>query len=87
MLRPRSSATEGRPVPHAEVPPPLGADTVEALVRLAGLAPLDAATLARIAVGAANAVAAVRACTSGSLFGTEPGAFLAELERLAGETD
>ena len=64
-------------------PAPLEPATVEALARLAGLAPLDTDTLARIAVGAANAVAAVRGAATGSLFDTEPGAFLAELERLA----
>jgi hypothetical protein len=56
---------------------------VDELARLAGLPPLDAATLARIAEGASRAAAAVRASADGSLFDVEPGSFLAELERLA----
>jgi hypothetical protein len=61
----------------------LDAATVDALARLAGYPPLDAETAARIAAGASNAVAAVRATATMSLFDTEPGSFLAALERLA----
>lgn len=62
----------------------LDAATVATLARLLGYPPLDAETAARIAAGAASAVAAVRATATIPLFDTEPGAFLAELERLAG---
>ena len=59
-------------------------DTVDALARLVGFPGFDPDTLARIAVGASNAVAAVRASVEVSLFDAEPGAYLAELDRLAG---
>lgn len=56
---------------------------VAALARLAGYPPFDAATLARLATGAGDAVAAVRASATASLFDVEPADFQAELERLA----
>ncbi len=62
----------------------LDAATVEALARLLGYPPLDADTAARIAAGASNAVAAVRATATVPLFDAEPGSYLTELERLAG---
>jgi len=62
----------------------LDAATVAALAHLLGYPPLDAETLARIAAGASNAVAAVRESATVPLFDAEPGNFLAELERLAG---
>ncbi|HUO80001.1 MAG TPA: hypothetical protein VMU00_07645 [Steroidobacteraceae bacterium] len=62
----------------------LDAATVAALARLLGYPPLDAETAARIAAGAGNAVAAVRATATVPLFDAEPGNYLAELERLAG---
>jgi hypothetical protein len=62
----------------------LDAATVEALARLLGYPPFDAETTARIAAGASNAVAAVRATATVPLFDSEPGSYLAELERLAG---
>jgi hypothetical protein len=62
----------------------LDAATVAALARLLGYPPLDANTAARIAAGASNAVAAVRATATVPLFDAEPGNYLAELERLAG---
>ena len=62
----------------------LDAATVAALARLLGYPPLDADTAARIAAGASNAVAAVRATATMPLFDAEPGNYLAELERLAG---
>jgi hypothetical protein len=61
----------------------LDAATVAALARLLGYPPLDAETALRIAAGAANAVAAVRATATLPLFDAEPGHYLAELERLA----
>ena len=61
----------------------LDADLVAALARLVGYPPLDAETAARIAAGAGNAVAAVRATATVPLFDTEPGCYLVELERLA----
>jgi hypothetical protein len=69
-----------RSKPEAEE---LDAAIVEALARLVGYPPLDAATAARIAAGASHAVAAVRASATQSLFDAEPGQYLAELERLA----
>jgi hypothetical protein len=63
--------------------PPLAPEVVIALARLAGYPPPDADTAARIAIGAGNAVRAVAASATGSLFETEPAAFLEELERLA----
>ena len=61
----------------------LDAESVATLARLVGYPPFDAATAARIATGAASAVAAVRAAAIVSLFDCEPGSYLAELERLA----
>ncbi len=61
----------------------LDADIVAALARLVGYPPLDAETAARIAAGASNAVAAVRATATVPLFDAEPGSYLVELERLA----
>ena len=62
----------------------LAPEVVMALARLAGYPPLDADTAARIAAGASNAVHAVAASATTSLFDTEPAAYLEELERLAG---
>lgn len=62
----------------------LEAETVAALAQLLGYPPLDADTAMRIAAGASNAVAAVRATATVPLFDAEPGNYLAELERLAG---
>jgi len=62
----------------------IDAAIVDALARLLGYPPLDAETAARIAAGASNAVAAVRATATVPLFDAEPGNYLAELERLAG---
>jgi len=64
---------------------PLDAAAVRVLARVAGYAALDAETIERMTVGAANAVRAVRASVAESLFDVEPAQFLAELERLAAE--
>jgi aspartyl-tRNA(Asn)/glutamyl-tRNA(Gln) amidotransferase subunit A len=61
----------------------LNAEVVAALAEVQGLGPIEAATAARIGVGAANAVRAVVASLSSSVVDTEPSAFAAELERLA----
>jgi hypothetical protein len=61
----------------------LTAEIVALLARLEGFPALDQETLARIAVGATRAVRAVAATATVELFDTEPGAFAAELERLA----
>jgi hypothetical protein len=66
-------------------PSPLAVDAIETLARLAGYPPIGAATAERIATGAAHAIAAVRVYASESLFDVEPGAYLAELDRLAGD--
>jgi hypothetical protein len=61
----------------------LSADVVVALASLEGYPLLDRATAARIAVGASNAVRAVVAHATLSLFDIDPGSYLAELERLS----
>jgi hypothetical protein len=63
--------------------PSLAADVVVALARLEGYPLLDSATAARIAVGATNAVRGVAAHATMSFFDTDPGGYLAELERLS----
>ena len=62
---------------------PLTPEIVAALASLEGYPALDAETVARIAVGATNAVRAVSANAGESHFDSEPSDFLAELERLA----
>jgi hypothetical protein len=66
-------------------PPTLSPEAVLELARLEGYANLDADTAQRVAIGASNAVRAVTASVSASLFDVEPLHYLAELERLAGE--
>lgn len=56
---------------------------IAALAALEGYPALDAETIARIAVGATNAVRAVAASVEESCFDSEPSDYLAELERLA----
>ena len=69
-----------------ESPRPVPTATVDALLRLAGLPPPDPATVARVAVGAANALAAI--ATGGPPgFDDAPDGFVAELERLAADGD
>jgi len=80
--QPPEPAALDRPEPPRTVPPA----TVEALLRLAGLPPPDPATLARIAVGAANAFAALSAAGQPG-FDDAPDAFVAELARLAADED
>ncbi len=62
---------------------PLTPEIVAALANLEGYPALDAETVARIAVGATNAVRAVSASSGESYFDSEPSDYLAELERLA----
>ncbi len=69
-----------------ETPPPVPPATVEALLRLAGLPPPDPETIARIAVGAANALAAIGAGGQPG-FDDAPDGFVAELARLAVDGD
>lgn len=45
---------------------------------------MEEAIVARIAAGGANAVQAVVAARRGSIFDTDPGTYLSELDRLAG---
>jgi len=63
--------------------PPPGAGAVREMALLLGWTELDPESAARIAQGAANAVAAVAARRRASLFDTEPGDFVATLESLA----
>ncbi len=58
-------------------------DALRELARQLGWPADDPDAYARIAAGAANAVAAVARAARESLFDTEPGDFLAELQRLA----
>jgi hypothetical protein len=69
-----------------EPPRPVPPATVDALLRLAGLPPPDLATIARVAVGAANALAAVAAAGQPG-FDDAPDAFVTELARLAADGD
>ena len=71
---------------HPDAPEPLPAATVDQLMRLAGLPPADADTLARVAVGSAKALATVEAA-GGAGFDDAPDAFLVELDRLAADDD
>ena len=70
----------------SDAPSPVPAATAEQLLRLAGLPPPDAATIALVAVGAGNALAAIRAAGIAG-FDAAPDAFVAELERLAADRD
>jgi hypothetical protein len=63
-------------------PPRLSAATVQELARLAGYPVLAAEDALRIAAGATNAVRAVTASVTESLFEGEPQDYLATLERL-----
>jgi hypothetical protein len=63
---------------------PLQAASVEDLLRIQGFPPVEDAVKARIAAGGANAVEAVVASRRGSIFDTDPGSYLSELDRLAG---
>ncbi len=56
---------------------------VAVLAELQGYTHVTPETAARIAVGAASAVDAVRAAVQGSQFDIEPGHYQLELERLA----
>ena len=69
-----------------ESPHPVPPATVDALLRLAGLPPPDPATVARVAVGAAHALAAVGAAGPPG-FDEAPDGFVAELDRLAADGD
>jgi hypothetical protein len=66
---------------------PLQAASVEDLLRIQGFPPVEDTVMARIAVGGANAVEAVVAARRGSIFDTDPGTYLSELDRLAGPDD
>ena len=70
----------------SDAPSPVPAATAEQLLRLAGLPPPDATTIALVAVGAGNALAAIRAAGTAG-FDAAPDAFVAELERLAADRD
>jgi hypothetical protein len=63
-------------------PAPLSEAAVQEFARVAGYPVLDAASAARIAAGATNAVRAVAASVGASLFDGEPLDYLATLERL-----
>jgi hypothetical protein len=66
---------------------PLQTESVEDLLRIQGFPPVEDAVVARIAVGGANAVQAVVAARRGSIFDTDPGTYLSELDRLASPDD
>jgi hypothetical protein len=66
---------------------PLQAASVEDLLRIQGFPQVEDTVIARIAVGGANAVEAVVAARRGSIFDTDPGTYLSELDRLAGADD
>jgi hypothetical protein len=66
---------------------PLQTESVEDLLRIQGFAPVENAVVARIAVGGANAVKAIVEARRGSIFDTDPGTYLSELDRLAGPDD
>jgi hypothetical protein len=80
--QPPESPALDRPEPPRAIPP----ETVDALLRLAGLPPPDPATLARISVGAANAFAALSGAGQPG-FDDAPDGFVAELARLAADAD
>jgi hypothetical protein len=61
--------------------------TVEDLLRMQGFSSVEDAVKLPVAVGGANAVAAVVASRQGSSFDTDPAAYLSELDRLAGSDD
>jgi hypothetical protein len=65
----------------------LQTQSVEDLLRIQGFPPVGDAVVARIAVGGANAVKAVVAARRGSIFDTDPGTYLSELDRLSGPDD
>jgi hypothetical protein len=54
------------------------------LLRVQGFSAVEDAVKTPVAVGGTNAVAAVVASRRGSIFDTDPAAYLSELERLAG---
>jgi hypothetical protein len=66
---------------------PLQTESVEDLLRIQGFPPVEEALMARIAIGGSNAVEAVVAARRGSIFDTDPGTYLSELDRLAGPDD
>ena len=66
---------------------PLQAASAEDLLRIQGFPPVEDTVIARIAVGGANAVEAVVAARRGSIFDTDPGTYLSELDRLAGQDE
>lgn len=66
---------------------PLQAASVEDLLRIQGFPQVQDTVIARIAVGGANAVQAVVTARRGSIFDTDPGNYLSELDRLAGPDD
>jgi hypothetical protein len=66
---------------------PLQTESVEDLLRIQGFPPVEDAVVARIAVGGANAVQAVVAARRGSIFDSDPGTYLSELDRLASPDD
>jgi hypothetical protein len=66
---------------------PLQAATVEDLLRMQGFPPVEDAVKTPVAVGGANAVAAVVASRERSIFDTDPVTYLSELDRLAGTDD
>jgi hypothetical protein len=76
-------STPGKPRTVA----PLQAASVEDLLRIQGFPQVEDTVMARIAVGGANAVEAVVAARRGSIFDTDPGTYLSELDRLAGPDD
>ncbi len=61
--------------------------SVEDLLRIQGYPPVEDDVVARIAAGGATAVQAVVAARRGSIFDTDPGTYLSELDRLAGADD
>jgi len=65
----------------------ISADTVMNLAHAQGHDDLTREFAERVAAGADNAVAAVRASVAGTLFDTEPARFAQALEELAGDED
>jgi len=66
---------------------PLQSDSVEDLLRIQGYPPVEDDVVARIAAGGTAAVSALVAARRGSIFDTDPGTYLSELDRLAGADD
>jgi hypothetical protein len=66
---------------------PLQTESIDDLLRIQGFPPVEQEVMARIAIGGANAVKAVVAARRGSIFDTDPGTYLSELDRLAGPDD